>query len=83
MRTNVYTFANIYQDFISDASIRVADTMFTTTQDRTWGELGFGGTYAWADDKYAVYGEGAVNTSLTNFTKSYDVRGVIGIRVKW
>ncbi|MRN77240.1 autotransporter outer membrane beta-barrel domain-containing protein [Brucella sp. 10RB9210] len=83
VRTNVYTFANIYQDFISDNSIRVADTIFTTTQDRTWGELGFGGTYTWADDKYAIYGEGAVNTSLANFAKSYDVRGIIGIRVKW
>lgn len=83
VRTNVYTFANIYQDFIGNTSIRVADTIFTTTQDRTWGELGFGGTYAWADDKYAIYGEGAINTSLADFTKSYDVRGIVGIRVKW
>ncbi|WP_245410123.1 autotransporter outer membrane beta-barrel domain-containing protein [Falsochrobactrum shanghaiense] len=82
-RVSAYAIANVYQDFLRGTSVHVADTRFRTQQDRTWAGLGLGGTYAWNDDKYAVYGEGAVNTSLNNFAKSYDLKGTIGFRVKW
>ncbi len=83
VRTNTYIIANLYQNFIDDSSVLIADTEFSTKQDRTWGGLGLGSTYAWADDKYAIYGEGVINTSLNHFAKSYDLKGTVGFRVKW
>ncbi|MCO7728542.1 hypothetical protein NJB93_18305 [Brucella intermedia] len=38
---------------------------------------------AWADDKYSIYGEGLINTSLNNFADSYSLKGNVGFRVKW
>ncbi|WP_143128775.1 autotransporter outer membrane beta-barrel domain-containing protein, partial [Brucella rhizosphaerae] len=66
-----------------DMSVKVAGTTFGTGNDKTWGGLGAGGTYAWADDKYALYGEGSINTSLTNFADSYALKATIGFRTKW
>lgn len=82
-RTNVYAIANLYQEFMGAAEVNVADIAFKNENDKTWGGIGAGGTYAWADDKYALYGEGSVNTSLNNFADSYTVKGTIGFRVKW
>ncbi|WP_162792722.1 hypothetical protein [Ochrobactrum sp. 3-3] len=47
------------------------------------GGIGAGGTYAWADNKYAIYGEGSVNTSLNHFADSYAIKGNLGFKVKW
>ncbi len=45
--------------------------------------MGTGGTYSWADDKYTIYGEGSISTSLQNFADSYTVKGSVGLRIKW
>ncbi len=82
-RTSVYGIANLYQDLVSRASVRVDGTRFSDRRDRTWGGVGLGGTYAWADDKYAVYGEGSVNTALNHFGDSYTLKANLGFRVSW
>lgn len=82
-RTNLYGIANLYQEFMSGNKVTVAGVDFDNGNDKTWGGLGLGGTYAWADDKYALYGEGSINTSLNNFADSYSVKGTVGLRVKW
>ncbi len=38
-----------------------------------------GGTYNWGDDKYSVYGEALVETSLDD---NYSVGGTAGFRAK-
>jgi fibronectin-binding autotransporter adhesin len=48
-----------------------------------WGGLGIGGSYSWANDKYALHGEAAVNTSLRDFGGSYDVNGTVGFRARF
>jgi fibronectin-binding autotransporter adhesin len=48
-----------------------------------WGGLGLGGTYAWADDRYALYGEALAKSSFEDFGDSYAVSGTVGFRVKW
>ncbi|MEN8491373.1 autotransporter outer membrane beta-barrel domain-containing protein, partial [Brucella melitensis] len=83
VHTNIYVTANIYQEFMGNGRVGVADTTFSVKQDVTWGGVGLGGSYAWADNKYLIYGEGAINTSLNNFADSYDVRGTLGFRVRW
>lgn len=82
-RTNVYAIANIYQELMNSSKVNVVGVEFENDIDKTWGGIGAGGTYAWADDKYALYGEGSVNTSLSNFAKSYSLKGTVGLRIKW
>jgi outer membrane autotransporter protein len=48
-----------------------------------WGGLGLGGSYNWDNDKYSIYGEGSINTSLTSFADNYSYKGTLGFRVKW
>ncbi|MET3646012.1 outer membrane autotransporter protein [Phyllobacterium ifriqiyense] len=82
-RTHVYGIANLYYEFLEGTKIDVDGTSFASRNDRIWGGLGVGGTYNWNDDKYSIYGEGLVNTSLNNFGDSYSVKGTVGFRVKW
>ncbi|MFC0246746.1 autotransporter outer membrane beta-barrel domain-containing protein [Falsochrobactrum ovis] len=82
-RAHVYGIANLYYEFLSGTRVDVAGTSFASEKDRLWGGLGIGGSYNWNDDKYSIYGEGIVNTSLNNFGDSYTLKGNIGFRVKW
>ncbi|WP_374817918.1 autotransporter outer membrane beta-barrel domain-containing protein, partial [Brucella grignonensis] len=83
VNTSVYGIANLYQEFLGDARMNYAGTYMSTDGDGTWGGIGAGGTYAWADNKYAIYGEGSINTSLNHFTDSYALKGNLGFKVKW
>ncbi|MCL8000040.1 autotransporter outer membrane beta-barrel domain-containing protein [Brucella sp. 21LCYQ03] len=82
-RVNLYSIANLHREMLGDVSVKVAGDKFNTENDKTWGGVGVGGTYAWADDKYAVYGEGSVNTSLNTFANSYSLKATAGFRIKW
>ncbi|WP_346266383.1 autotransporter outer membrane beta-barrel domain-containing protein [Brucella oryzae] len=82
-RMNIYGIANLYQEFMGSAPVDVADVSFATGKDRTWAGVGAGGTYTWADDKYAIYGEGAINTALNHFANSYQIKATAGVRVRW
>ncbi|HHV67161.1 MAG TPA: autotransporter outer membrane beta-barrel domain-containing protein [Ochrobactrum intermedium] len=83
VNTSVYGIANLYQEFLGDARMNYAGTHMATDSDGTWGGIGAGGTYAWADNKYAIYGEGSINTSLNHFADSYALKGNLGFKVKW
>ncbi|MEJ5081183.1 autotransporter outer membrane beta-barrel domain-containing protein [Ochrobactrum sp. MYb379] len=82
-RTRVYGIANLYYEFLQGTRVNVAESSFTSRNDRVWGGLGLGGSYNWNDDKYSIYGEGLVNTSLNNFGDSYAIKGNVGFKVKW
>ncbi|MFC5386310.1 autotransporter outer membrane beta-barrel domain-containing protein [Aquamicrobium segne] len=82
-RAHVYGIANLYYGFSEGTRVNVANTQFSQKQERLWGGLGVGGSYNWNDDKYSIYGEGLVNTSLNNFGDSYTLKGNVGFRVKW
>ncbi|UWF60410.1 autotransporter outer membrane beta-barrel domain-containing protein [Brucella sp. 2716] len=80
---SVYGIANFYQKLIDDARIDYAGTHMGTYSDDSWGGIGGGATYAWADNKYVLYGEGSINTSLNHFADSYILQGNIGLKVRW
>lgn len=82
-RIHVYGIANLYYEFLEGTKVDVQGVSFASRNDRVWGGLGIGGTYNWDDDKYSIYGEGLVNTSLNNFGDSYSVKGTVGFRMKW
>ncbi|TCQ71315.1 outer membrane autotransporter protein [Ochrobactrum sp. BH3] len=82
-RTHVYGIANLYYEFLEGTKVDVDGVSFASRKDRVWGGLGVGGTYNWDNDKYSIYGEGLINTSLNNFGNSYTIKGQVGLRVKW
>ncbi len=83
VNTTVYGIANLYQEMLGGSSVNVAGVDFDTDNDKTWGGIGAGGTYAWADNKYAIYGEGSINTAFNHFADSYALKGTVGFKVKW
>ena len=82
-RSHIYGIANLYYEFLDGTRVDVAGVSFASKKDRVWGGIGIGGSYNWDNDKYSIYGEGLVNTSLNNFGDSYSVKGNVGFRVKW
>lgn len=82
-RTHVYGIANLYYEFLEGTKVDVAGISFASEKERLWGGVGVGGTYNWNDDKYSIYGEGLINTSINNFGDSYTLKGTVGFRMKW
>lgn len=82
-RSAVYGIANLYNEFLNGTRVDVSSVQFTNKSERLWAGVGLGGSYNWNDDKYSVYGEGSVNSSLKNFGDSYTYKGTVGFRVKW
>ncbi|PSJ63205.1 autotransporter outer membrane beta-barrel domain-containing protein [Mesorhizobium soli] len=81
--THLYGIANVYYGFAGASKVDVADTAFSSRNDRLHGGIGVGGTLNWADDKYSLYGEAQLNTSLENFGNSNAIGGTIGFRMRW
>lgn len=63
-RTDLYAIANLSYEFGKGSKIEVADVKFATQNERLWGGIGTGGTIAWADGRYALYGEVSLDTTL-------------------
>ncbi|MBY5793605.1 autotransporter outer membrane beta-barrel domain-containing protein [Rhizobium leguminosarum] len=82
-RLHAYGIANIHYEFLSGAQTDLAGVKLTSEEEPLWGGVGVGGSYSWADDKYALHTEVTVNTSLGNFGDSYHVTGTAGFRVKF
>jgi len=82
-RAHVYGIANLYYDFLDGSQTEVAGVKFSSENDPLWGGVGIGGSYNWSDDKYSLFGEASVDTSLENFGDSYAMRGNAGLRVKF
>lgn len=83
VRTHLYGIGNLYHELLDGASVNVSGVNFASKNDRTWGGIGAGGSYNWSDDKYSLYGEVSLDTSLSNIGDSYSVNGTVGFRMKW
>ncbi|WP_428936689.1 autotransporter outer membrane beta-barrel domain-containing protein [Brucella sp. NF 2815] len=82
-RVRIYGLANLYYEFLGGTDVDVAGTSFANRKDRLWGGVALGGAYNWNNDKYSIYGEGVINTSLDQFADSYAIKGNVGFKVKW
>lgn len=92
-RTSFYAGVNLYQALIEDKSnvrISAANQPDVTSAiidpgsiGKTWAGIGAGGTYAWHDNKYSIFGNVNAASSTKNFGDSYSVSGNIGLSVKW
>ena len=81
--SHLYGIANLYYEFLDGTSVDISGTRLVSQRDDLWGGLGLGGTYNWAGDRYAVFGEVSVNSSLEHFGDSYSVNGTAGFRIRW
>jgi fibronectin-binding autotransporter adhesin len=81
--THRYGIANLYYGSAGASKVDVAGAPFSSRIDRLHGGIGVGGTLNWADDKYSVYGEAQVNTSLEHFGGSNAIGGTLGFRMRW
>ncbi|MEH2487907.1 autotransporter outer membrane beta-barrel domain-containing protein [Bradyrhizobium sp. AZCC 2230] len=83
VRSNVYGIANVHYEFLNGTSVDVAGTSFASAPDRLWGSIGGGGTYSWANGRYAVFGEVSYNASLADSSDNHSYKGTGGFRVVW
>lgn len=83
VRASVFGIGNLHYEFLDGVSVDVSGATLSNNNDRLVGGVGLGGTYNWNDDKYSIYGQGTINTSLSNFGDSYGYKGNVGFRVKW
>lgn len=82
-RSHVYGIGNLYYDFEDGTSVDVAGTPVDSEIEALWGGLGLGGTYAWADAKYALYGEALAKSQFEDFGDSYAISGTVGFKMTW
>lgn len=75
-----YGIANLYYESLGNSRVEVAELQVFNSPDRWSGGLGFGGSYNWGNDKYALYGEVEARSSLENFGDSYSYGGTFGFR---
>ncbi|CEJ12344.1 Outer membrane protein IcsA autotransporter precursor [bacterium YEK0313] len=82
-RSRVYGIANLTYEFLGGMRTDVSGAKLISAGERLMGGIGVGGTYSWGDSRYALYGEGTVDTSLNRFGDSYAIRGTVGLRYTW
>lgn len=82
-RSHVYGIASVYYEFLDGTAVSVSGVPFANQRERFWGGIGLGASQNWSNDKYSVYGEGSIDTSLANFAESYSFRGTAGFRMRW
>jgi fibronectin-binding autotransporter adhesin len=83
VRSDVYGIANLRYEFLNGTNIDVAGTGFASAQDRLWASIGGGGTYSWANGRYAVFGEVSYNASVNNSSNNSNYKGSGGFRLTW
>lgn len=73
--THVYGITNLTYEFLDGTAVAVSGVDLAFAPQRFGGELGVGGTYAWAGGKYALHGEALASTS---FQGSRSLKGTVG-----
>lgn len=83
VRSDVYAIGNLHYGFLNGTRIDVAGTSFASTNDRLWGSIGGGGTYSWANGRYAVFGEATYRAGLDHSNDNHGYKGTGGFRLTW
>lgn len=82
-RSHVYGIANLYYEFLDGSQVNVAGTKFNSRPDRLWAGVGAGVSCNWGKDKYSLYAEGMVSTSLAQVGSNRSLSGNMGFRMRW
>jgi fibronectin-binding autotransporter adhesin len=79
----VYAVVDLSHEFLDGTAVDVSGAPLISRVERTWAGLAAGGTYAWGEGRYTLYGEVSGDTSLSGFGDSYDIAGTAGFRVRF
>lgn len=80
--SRVYAIGNLTYDWRGNTITDVSGTPIARTDHRLWTELGVGGSVG-VNDRLTLYGEASANSAVKDFGKSYGVKGVVGVRMKF
>ena len=73
--TDVYGIGNLTYEFLEGSAVAVSGVDLAIKPQRLGAELGLGGTYGWAEGKYALHGE---MLAATSFQGSRSLKGTVG-----
>ncbi len=82
-RAKFYGIANLYGEALDGTTVDVSGAGFKSKNHPVWGGVTLGTSYDWNGDRFSLYGETAVKSSLKDFGDSYAVSGNVGLRVRW
>jgi outer membrane autotransporter protein len=82
-QTRLHAIANLYYDFDNQTTVNVSGAPLVAALEGWSGEIGVGGTYASADNTYALYAQATIATSLESFGSSHSYRGTAGFRINF
>ncbi|WP_153020080.1 autotransporter outer membrane beta-barrel domain-containing protein [Paramesorhizobium deserti] len=82
-RADLYGIANLHQEFLDEIKVKISGHPLENSEEKTWAEIGAGGTYNWNDDRYVLFGTLSARTGLTHPGDSYKFAGNAGFKVKW
>lgn len=82
-RLKVYGIGNLYYEFLDGTEVTVSGVGFRNEDHRFWGGIGSGVSYDWNNDAYVLYGELNVRTAFADFAKSYELKGNLGLKLKF
>ncbi|WP_158259851.1 autotransporter outer membrane beta-barrel domain-containing protein [Phyllobacterium phragmitis] len=82
-RADLYGVINLQQEFLDEIKMKIEGHRLANNEERTWTEIGGGGTYNWNDDHYVLFGTLTAGTGLANIGESYRFAGNVGFKVKW
>lgn len=74
---------NLYQHLVEETTVNVAQVDITHETERTWGGIGFGGSYSWDDDRYNILGEISAKSAFENMSDNHEIAGTLRARLKW
>ena len=80
--SRIYAVGNLTYDWLGDTIADVSGTPIARTDYRLWGELGLGGNVG-VNDRLTLYGEATANSALKDFAKSYGLKGMVGVRMRF
>ncbi|WP_348770697.1 autotransporter-associated beta strand repeat-containing protein [Ochrobactrum sp. Marseille-Q0166] len=82
-RSTAYLITNFYREFEASRNIRVSGTKIKNENQSNWMEIGSGIDVSWADEKYAIYGQGSVSAALEDASSNYLLKGNAGFKLRW
>ncbi len=74
---------NVRNEFFQGTRVTISGTDTVARQERLWGGIELGATYAWNDDRYAIYGKASLDSGLAKLGESYSLSGMVGFKASW
>ena len=78
----LYAVGNLTYDWLGDTVTDVSGTPIARSDYRLWSEVSVGGSVG-VNDRLTLYGEATGNSAIRDFGKSYGLKGVVGVRMRF